>query len=339
MNRLTHILMTIMCVMLFACSQNDHHTASDEKEETAADSVPVLSHIKADSLRFRLTHHYTRNHNFRVKSDSIILIPREADNMHDTCTVYDGDQLVVAKIHITPADTTDSVWIKVARDQHTMGWISESELLPNVTTDNIISEALYTLSGSRAAWMLAIIAFGTIAFFLRRYKHKKLQILKFNEMDSFYPILFLILTASLSFMYASIQAHTPEYWQEFYFHPTLNPLQLPTRMALLVTLAWSVIIVFIAVIDDVYNNLYLAPGIMYLMETLGLGMLIYHIFSWTTRIGIGHILLPLFIATLIWIYFRYIRCTYTCGQCGYRMHSCGQCPHCGTYNTKSDGKH
>lgn len=328
-------MIVISAALLLACSHNTPHTTTAESTEVAADTMPVLSPTKADSLRFRLTHHYTINHNFRVKTDSLTLVPRETENMHDTCTVYNGDILVVANIHITTTDTTDTVWVKVARDQFTMGWIRESELLPNVVTDDIISEALHTLSGSRATWMLAIIAFGTLAFFARRHKHNKLQILKFNEMDSFYPILFLILTATLSHQYANIQTTTPEYWQEYYYHPTLNPLQLPTTMALLVTLAWSVIIVFIAMTDDIYHNLYLAPGIMYIMETLGLAMLTYHIFSWTTAIGIGHILLPIFIITLLYTYFRYIRCTHTCGQCGYRMHSSGQCPHCGTINIES----
>jgi hypothetical protein len=336
MRNLPYIITLAICVLALACTHyKDMPFLSQEEERAQADSVPHLSRMRADSLVFRLTHHYTKNHNFRVKADSLLLAPGATDIRQDTFAVYKGDIIAVAEIIYMPSDSTDSVWVKVARDQATMGWIREAELLPNVVTDDIISETIHFLTGSRAAWMLAIIAFGTTAFFLRRYRRNKLQILKFNEMDSFYPILFLILTASLSHLYSSIQIHTPEYWQEFYFHPTLNPLQLPTTMALLVTLAWSVIIVFIAVVDDVYHNLYIAPGIMYLMETLGLGMIVYLIFSWTAKIGIGNVMLPLFVCAIVWFYFRYIRCTYICGECGYRMYSSGRCRHCGTYNSEN----
>lgn len=336
MKNLIYIFLLIGCALTLACTHYGQRSDLSQEQAAPADSVPHLSRTKADSLRFRLTHHYSENYNFRVKADSIVLTPREADNNLDTCVVYNGNILVVADIHITPSDSADSVWVKVARDQFTMGWVKESELLPNVVPDDIISIALDNLTDIRAVWMLSIIACGIMAYILRRYSKNKLQILKFNEMDSYYPILFLLLTAALSCLYASIQKFVPEYWQEFYFHPTLNPLQLPLIMSLLVVLAWSVAIAFIAVVDDVYNNFYIASGIMYLFETLGLGMIVYLFFSWTTKIGIGYILLPLFIATLTWIYFRHIRCTYICGECGYRMHSGGQCPHCGTYNTESE---
>lgn len=334
MKNLLYILTFIACIIAFACNESSRQSFSSNQENDQTDSVPQFTRMKADSLKFRLTHHYSENYNFRVKADSLKLIQIESGYPQDTCTIYNGDLIVVAKILLTPNDTTDTVWVKVGRDQFTMGWIKESELIPNVVPDDILSETLSLMTDSRAVWMFALIAFGTTAFFVRRYRNRKLQILKFNEMDSFYPILFLILTALLSCTYASIQNFVPEYWQEFYYNPTLNPMQLPPIMSLLVTLVWAIVIVFIAVVDDVYNNFYVAPGIIYLGETLGLGMLVYLFFSWTTPIGIGYALLPLFIIILVWIYFRHIRCTFICGECGYRMFSDGHCRHCGTYNSK-----
>lgn len=327
----------IACVLIFACNHSEYLPfLSGEKTEKAemTDTIPHLTRMKADSLRFRLTHHYSENFNFRVKADSLQLVPQGTGGIQDTCTVRKGDLIVVAKILLTPNDSTDAVWVKVARDQFTMGWIRESDLLPNVVPDDVISETLNYLTDSRTLWMFSIVAFGIAAFFLRRHRSRKLQVLKFDEMDSFYPVLFLILTAVLSCLYTSIQRFTPEYWQEFYFNPTLNPMQIPPTMALLVTLVWAIVIVLIAVLDDVYNNFYVGPGIMYLCETLGLGMLVYLFFSWTTKITIGYALLPLFIIALVWIYFRHIRCTFICGECGCRMHSYGHCKHCNAYNTQ-----
>ena len=328
-----YIITMVACALAFACNHSEYLPFLSNETTEKEDTIPHLTRLKADSLKFRLTHHYSENFNFRVTADSIKLVPLELGSAIDTCTVRKGDLIAVVQIQQNPNDSTASVWVKMARDQFTMGWIKESDLLPSVVPDDIISEALNYMTDSRTVWMLSIIAFGIAAFFLRRHRNRKLQILKFDEMDSFYPILFLILTAMLSCLYTSIQIFVPEYWQEFYFNPTLNPMQLPPIMALLVTLMWSIAIVLIAVIDDVYNNFYAAPGIMYLCETLGLGMLTYLFFSWTTKISIGYILLPAFIILLVWFYFRYIRCTYICGECGCRMHSYGRCKHCNTYNT------
>jgi hypothetical protein len=320
-------------MLTIACKKNSTPTEGKNDVESA-DSIPCLKREKADSIKFRLTHHYTINHNFIVKSDSLTLTSRISALPNDTFVVRKGERIVVADIYENVNDSAKTVWIKMARDQHTMGWIRENDMLTHVVPDNIISYTLDILTNSRTLWMFSILAFGVGAFFFRRYRSSKLQILKFDEMDSFYPVLFLILTATLSCLYTSIQRFVPEYWQEYYFNPTLNPLQLPAALSLLVALVWTTIIIFIAVLDNIYNNFYIAPGITYLCELLGLGMLTYLFFSWTTIITIGYFLLPVFIVALLYIYFKYIRCKYTCGECGCRMHSPGRCIYCGTYNHK-----
>ena len=45
---------------------------------------------------------------------------------------YEGEKLVVAEFMVQAADTVDSVWVKVARDQETMGWVRGGELLKKV---------------------------------------------------------------------------------------------------------------------------------------------------------------------------------------------------------------
>ena len=42
----------------------------------------------------------------------------------------------MADIRIMSVDSIDSVWVQVARDQQTFGWIHESKLLPNVVPDD-----------------------------------------------------------------------------------------------------------------------------------------------------------------------------------------------------------
>ena len=268
---------------------------------TTDTTLMSLSPQQVDSLVFRLTHHYSENFNFLVKADSLTLIPREGDLLTDTCTVREGDVIAVAAIKTIPGDSIDSIWVKVASNQYTMGWIPEQELLRGTTPDDTISQLLDALSSSRAIWMSALVTLGFIALLIGRKRNvtkkellqKKLpHLLDFlGEMPSLYPPLFLLLVAIMAVLYASVQNFVPEFWQEYYFHPTLNPLVLPPLMATLLTVTWLVVITFLAVIEEVYHHFYLMPGITYLAKLTGVAMLTYLLLSWATLIYVGYPLL------------------------------------------------
>ena len=88
-----------------------------------------LTEKRKDSLDFEASHHYNRNYNFVVVGDSLCLQtvhpvhnPVHAGVPEDTVAVFADDRLVVAEVMIVPEDSVDSVWVKVARDQSTMGW-------------------------------------------------------------------------------------------------------------------------------------------------------------------------------------------------------------------------
>ena len=247
-----------------------------------------------DSLVFRLTHHYTINFNFVVKADSIMLVPREGDVSIDTCYVKEGGLVAVAAV----SNHIDTLWVKVAHDQYTMGWIPESELLKHSSPDDPISEILYALSGSRGIWMSILAVIGLCAFFVKRGKTNQLRLTQLEQMQSPYPSLFLALIAAMAVLYATIQNFIPEYWQEYYFHPSLNPLMLPPIMASLVVLVWLLIITFIAVCDEVYHKFDVLDGAIYIFELLGVGMIVYLIISWTTIIYIGYLFTPIFLRLL-----------------------------------------
>ncbi len=312
MKKALYILLSVMLVLICSCtseqergediavidSLNDKALSMRDSVVGASveDSLLNLTPRQVDSLMFRLSHHYSENFNFVVKADSLTLIPREGDIALDTCKVYDGDVIVVASIKTIPGDSIDSVWVKVAHDQYTMGWVLEEELLKSTVPDDMISEMLDALTGSRGFWMSSVVLAGVVGFLLRRRRNNGLQILRFEEMDGFYPCLFLTIIAVMASLYASIQNFLPEYWQEYYYHPTLNPLQLPLVMACLVVLVWLVIIVYIAVIDEVYHHFYFVPGVTYLLELTGIAMCEYLIVSWTTLFYIGYLLMPLMVA-------------------------------------------
>ena len=308
-------------------------TVSQPTDSTPADSDSVLTIVnivdtastedttlmnitpkQVDSLMFRLTHHYSENFNFLVKADSLRLIPREGDLILDTCNVYKDDIIAVAAIKVVPGDSIDSIWVKVASNQTTMGWIREKELLKGTTPDDLISELLDALSSSRVIWMSALIVIGLVAFIIGRKKTVKgkelLHLLDFlDEMQSPYPALFLLFVAIMASLYASVQNFVPEFWQEYYFHPTLNPLVLPPVMATLVVVLWLVIITLIAVVDEVYHHFYFVPGIIHLTKIVGAGMLVYIVVSWTTLIYVGYLLLAVLLFLLGKIIVRTIKAT------------------------------
>ena len=118
--------------------------------------------------------------------------------------------------------------------------------------------------------------------------------------------MFIAIMASL---YASVQNFVPEFWQEYYFHPTLNPLVLPPLMAMLVVVLWLVIITLIAVIDEVYHHFYFIPGIIHLTKIIGAGMLVYLVVSWTTLIYVGYLLLAVLLFVLGKIIIKTIKAT------------------------------
>ncbi|MDO4994714.1 MAG: zinc ribbon domain-containing protein [Bacteroidales bacterium] len=333
----------ILLLLLSACShgtteqepQRDSDTVAVAVTVIKADEVAVptdttsaLTPQQIDSLRFRLTHHYTENFNFLVKADSLRLVPRQGDTQMDTCTVHDDDLIVVAQIHVQLAQDSlskDTVWVKVARDQQTMGWVDEPLLLRSAVPDDPISQMLDSLTYSRGVWMSLFVFLGIVGLWLAR-RIKPLSI------PSFYPILMLMIIAVIASLYASVQNFAPEYWLEYYFHPTMNPLLLPPVMAVLVTLVWALLIVTVAVFIEVYRYLHFQHALIYLFQLGGLSMVVYLVISWTTLIYVGYLLLPLFVLLLFYYYKHRIRCTMQCGNCGRPLREKGICPTCGAVN-------
>lgn len=345
-NPITFFILTAMvftALGIMACQRSERPLTADasgqpeaieEYEDTVADSTirDEFTPEQIDSIRFIYQHHYSINFNFEVTDDSLILLPDQDDLVQDTCHIYKDNIIAVASIRIEPTDSIDSVWVKVARDQYTMGWIRESELLDGVVPNDTISKAIKKVSGYRGIGMSVILGLGMAGFLLRRARHGSLRIARFEDMDSIFPPLFLTLTATLGTVYASIRNFAPDLWQEYYFHPTLNPLTATAPLAVLLVNAWLVLMAMLAMLDEVYHNLTFGNAVCYILETIGLAMVVYIFFYLTSFIYIGYILLPIFILINYVVYKRFMQRRYICGNCGKLMRRKGVCPNCGTLN-------
>ena len=351
MKKLLHIALAILVASCVGGTAPQPHVTTPADSDSVQTIVNIvdtataftsLTPQQADSLAFRLTHHYSENFNFVVKADSLTLLPREGDLTADTCRVRRGDLIAVAAIKTVVGDSIDSVWVKVASNQTTMGWIPEQELLRSAAPDDPISEMLYALSSSRALWMTALLALGLIALVAgKTLRHKPngterrtrlARVFRLGKLPSPYPPLFLALVAAMAAIYATVQRSVPEFWQEYYFHPTLNPLILPPLMAALVSAMWLVVITFVAVLDEVYRHLPILHGATYVAQLLGLAMLVYLATSWAI-ISTQHFIVCLVIVCAIILAARHIRKQISSKS---KCHGCPSCSKSGGHDTTED---
>ncbi len=270
-----------------------------------------LTAQQLDSISFYTTHHYTQNYNFVVTGDSLVVVAQQPEDMaipdvvsseietvgmekqKDSITLRKNEHIVVADIRTVPADTIDSIWVKVARDQLTFGWIHENELLAKVSPDDPISQFIDFFSDAHLLIFLAFCVIVVAAYGVRRLMKRGAKIVHFNDIPSFYPTTLCLLVASSAVLYSSIQLFGPESWRHFYYHPSLNPFALPLHLGLFVSSVWAIVIVAIATVDDVTKKLPLGGAILYLSGLTAVCAVCYVVFSITTLYYLGY---PLLIA-------------------------------------------
>lgn len=278
-----------------------------------------LTRQQLDSISFYTTHHYTQNFNFVVTGDSLVVVAQQPEDMavpdvvsveiqtesgeyhKDSITLFRNERIVVADIKTVPSDTIDSVWVKVARDQLTFGWVHESELLSKVSPDDPISQFIDFFSDAHLLIFLAFCVVVVAAYGIRRLLRRGAKIVHFNDIPSFYPTVLCLLVASSAVLYSSIQLFGAETWRHFYYHPSLNPFALPFWLGVFVSSVWAIVIVAIATVDDVTRQLPLGASILYLSGLGAVCAVCYVVFSITTLYYVGY---PLLIAYYVFAFRR-----------------------------------
>lgn len=321
----------LLFLLVLLCS-SCYHQNTKNINENLLDSVG-----QNDSSHFKATHHYGSNYNFVVKADSLVLSKQQPEEtlshlQEDSLVVYKNDHLVVADIRIMSADSIDSVWVQVARDQQTFGWIHESKLLPNVVPDDPISLFISTFSDIHLLVFLVIIVLISVYYIMRKLLSASLPIVHLRDINSIYPTLLVLLVATSATFYASIQLFAPQVWHHFYFHPTLNPFSVPLPLNLFLLSVWAILLIGLAAIDDVRHLLPLGDAVLYLCGLAAVCAVNYIIFSVSTLYYIGY---PLLIVYVYWAIKRYIkmpRIKFVCGNCGMPLEKSRRCKHCGALN-------
>ena len=254
-----------------------------------------LTKQQIDSISFSTTHHYSQNFNFVVNASQLPLADALPDMAFDTLYVVRGERIVVADIETVPTDTIDSVWVKVARDQITQGWIRESELLEGVSPDDPISQFIDLFTNNHLLLFVGLCVVAASLYAMRRLLRRSAYIVHFHDIDSPYPTLLCLLIALSATLYASIQMFRAESWRHFYYHPSLNPFALPWYLGIFIASVWTMIIVSIAAFDEAVRRLPTADAFLYLIGLVAVCAVNYVVFSITTLYYIGYLLLIAYI--------------------------------------------
>lgn len=281
---------------------------------------------------------YAVNDNFLLSVDSISLQKREPfhnmpiDTLSDSIVLYYNDPIVVAQIMVIPEDSIDSVWVKVAHDQFSQGWTHQSTFLNSVVPDDPISEFIFLFSQRHLWYFLGMIFSVCVLVIWRQTKKWNFYMIFVRDVSSFYPTLLTVTLSSSAILYASIQRLIPDTWVLYYYHPTLNPFDLPIILGLFIASIWLLLVLIIATIDEVFSLLPVGEGILYLFSLLGVCVACYLVFSLAMLSWIGYLLYVIFFVAFVWRYFSSFKGHCICGRCGAKMHAKGQCSRCKAIN-------
>lgn len=251
---------------------------------------------EADTLLPRSKRPYGVNSNFVVKADSMLLLTQQPEVLMslmptDSVVVHRGEALVVADIRILPSMGADSVWVQLADRAGQFGWTRERTLCAEAVPDDPISQFISTFSDTHL--LIFLLGLGVIAatYVIRRLMRKGAPIVHFHDIPSLYPTLLALIVATAASFYTSIQLFAPQMWQEFYYHPTLNPFSVPPLLSIFLVSVWSMLIVGIATIDDVRSQLPVGEALTYLCGLAAVCAADYIVFSITTLYYVGYLLL------------------------------------------------
>lgn len=311
-------ILGVICLLLCVTACHYRTSLSSTREGNPNDSVVKVVRERP----------YALNSNFRVTADTLWLhqLP-----LLDSIPVREGDELVVAEITARKEMEGDSVWVKVARDQETIGWVPERQLLSHIVPVDPISRCIHLFSNSHALPFFLVLAVFFLCFVYRALRRKQIKLIWLNDIDSVFPITLSWLMAAAATLYNSMQHFVPETWERYYYDPSLNPFDLPFVLGLFVLIVFLILLLGVALLDDLFHQTTMEVAFFYL---LGLASCCIFLYIFFTYLWV-YLAYVAFIAYSVWCVRRLRKANsypYACGACGAKMRSKGICPHCGALN-------
>lgn len=293
----THFLLTLsaflpalLAIMLFV--------GCTDKQPTGR-SQWILSSQQRDSIDFSANHHYNVGYNLIVVNDSLMLLPSpegmdfNLDYLRDTTVLHSGDDFVVTDIFRVPISDslpTDSIWLRIGTDGAPLGWVSEQMMLDHSTPVDPISRFIHFFSGTHLYLFYIIVALLAVIIVYRLRHHRRIWLVHFHDVLSPYPTAFCLSIATAATLYATIQLFVPSMWEEFYFHPSLNPLGQPFLLSLFLVFVWLSMTLLLAVVFDLKDKLSFPNLISYLAGLLAWGGVLYIVLTLSIKIYVGYLI-------------------------------------------------
>lgn len=313
------LIPVILACMLLNAACTDKYRTDMENQRSYAESFGLN-----DGRPY-----YSTNYNLIVKADSIVL--KQETNSYKEAVVKKGELIVVAEFHVQPSDKKDSLWTRVAHDISTQGWIRESELSQNTIPADPISQLIMFFSNNKNLYFLYIAICFFILYTIRTIRKNRFDILHLKNFGSSYPIALCCATTISATVYSHILHHDKELWMYYFYHPSLNPFELPWQLSILVTSVWGIAILAIATIDEITRNTTLYT-VYNIVSTFFFCIICYILPLVLYDYGLTY---P-FLALMLFITYRHARASnrykYKCGKCGCRISKKGICPNCGAKN-------
>ena len=293
------LIVTALCLLTSCAYQSQEHN-----------NKWTLTQSQRDSIAFSAYHHYNVGYNFLCTADSMLLSSHpegtdlKLDYPQENVYLYEDDDFVVTEIFRNPnvnSHSLDSIWLCVGSDGIPLGWISEQDLHHNATPVDPISR--FMAFGYRHHSQIEIIS--ACLFILFIIVASYVTDVKNFEVFSTYYILFNFALFSAGAVLGAIKCLVPEMWEEFYYHPSLNPVGQPPLLALYLSLAWLSIIFYIAIFFDLKEKMSIGKTLLALAINASLGAVLYLVLSRSLpKLYIICIFYVLFIAAFAWGYFK-----------------------------------
>lgn len=271
---------------------------------------------------------YGRNYNFIVTADSLRL-KGEANDRQET-VLHKRDAIVVSEFSVAGSDSAEMLWVKVARDQSSQGWISGAELTGSTVPADPVSQFLMLFGRNKCTYFICALLCFLFFFALRKMKRKSSPV---AGIVSAYPSVLCFVAVLSSTVYVYVSRHSPELWAYYFYNPVLNPFELPLPLSVLVSCVWLMVMMLVAVIDDLtrvytvytfYNLMIAFSGcvICYILPVLLCGYsltAVYLFFLFVLVVAVRNVVFA-------------VGCRYRCGNCGSILRDKGSCHWCGYDN-------
>ncbi len=303
-------------------------------------SVVAFDSTAVDSAQAYALTAYDVGYNFTVRADSLMLMDERPMHWSEgvssesgTVMLHAGDRIVVASIVVIPEDTTDSIWVQVARDQQTMGWTHQGTLLQGTSPDDPISTLMHYIA-RRPNLVLMLLGAATLALcLLYRHRHPRTPLICADDITAAAPSLLLSCAVAAALLHTYIMHAVPQEWVRFYFHPSINPLTQPPALRAFIIAVWGMVAASVASAEAAFTLLPLRQAPVYLLSLAAMATILTEAITMLQAIPLLAAATGLAaIAGIARHYMSHTRARYICGRCGTGLHDKGRCPRCGAWN-------